>query len=89
MLELFKSPRFQEEYQGYKEKIKKISNDSAKKELDILLNKLVNEVKMLDGFHQQMLSNKTLPIGASDAKNRIVELRKAIVKKIEECSTES
>jgi hypothetical protein len=89
MLELIKSQRFQEELQRYREKIKNISNESVKKELENLINKLIKEVKMLDNYHQQLNTGKSLPIHAADTKNQISQLRKLINKKIEDYSSKS
>ena len=78
MLELIKSGRFQEEYRNYQTRIEKITNLDTKNQATGLLKTLVNEVKKLDSQHQEMFSGNQLPMGLSDARSNIINIRKTL-----------
>lgn len=82
MLSLLKNERFQTEYKEWKSKIDSMSETVQKKELQELLNKLVNEVKRLDTFHEELMRSHNLPMGMEETKSRISEIRKKIHKRI-------
>lgn len=78
MLEILKSERFQEEYTLYQSRINKITNQEIKSQAEVLLKRLVNEVKKLDSQHQDMFSGNQLPTALGDVKGNISTLRKKI-----------
>lgn len=78
MLELIKSQRFQIEYQGYKDRVEKITDDNIKNQASGLLKTLLNEVKKLDSQHQEMFSGNQIPMGLSDVRSGIVGIRKKL-----------
>ena len=85
MLTLLKSERFQKEYKEFSDKINTIENEDLKNQLSGLLGNLVNEVKKLDSQHVDIMSSVTRP-DVSDAKMTILELRKTLVRRLEEHS---
>lgn len=80
MLELIKSERFQNEYQMYQTKIKNITNDEARNQAANLLKELVNEIKKLDIQHQDMFSGNKMPMGLSDVRTNVINIRKKLDK---------
>ncbi len=77
-----RTDRFQEEYKKFKSVIDKMPNDSNKIEAERLLNKLVNEVRLLDRNHNDMIQNRQLGQMSAEIRERIVSLRKRLDKKI-------
>jgi hypothetical protein len=78
VLELIKSGRFQEEYRNYHTRIEKITNLDTKNQANGFLKTLVNEVKKLDGQHQEMFSGNRVPMGLGDARSNIIGIRKKL-----------
>ena len=78
MLELIKSGRFQEEYRNYHTRIEKITNLDTKNQATGFLKTLVNEVKKLDGQHQEMFSGNRVPMGLGDVRSNIIGIRKKL-----------
>jgi CCR4-NOT transcriptional regulation complex NOT5 subunit len=85
MLTLLKSERFQKEYKEFFDKINTIEDKDLKKQLSRLLGDLVNEVKKLDSRHLDISSSVARP-DVGDAKMTILELRKTLVRRLEEHS---
>ena len=85
MLTLLKSERFQKEYKEFFDKINTIENEDLKNQLSRLLGNLVNEVKKLDSRHLDITSSVARP-DVGDAKMTILELRKTLVRRLEEYS---
>jgi predicted nuclease with TOPRIM domain len=77
------SPKFKKEFNDYKEKISKITNEDFRSELEEYLRKLVIEVKNLDIMHGELSMHRELPNGVLDSRNSIVSLRKTLDKKLE------
>ena len=78
MISILQSERFQEEYASYRNKIDKIDNDDLRNQGEVLLGNLVNEVKKLDGQHQEMFSGNQLPTALGDVRSGVLTLRKKI-----------
>jgi hypothetical protein len=76
MLSLLKSEKFQNECNLYQEKISKISNEQIKEKAELLLKKLVNEVKTIDSQHQEMFTGNRPSSELADSRNKISEARK-------------
>jgi CCR4-NOT transcriptional regulation complex NOT5 subunit len=85
MLTLLKSERFQKEYKEFFDKINTIEDKDLKNQLSRLLGDLVNEVKKLDSRHLDISSSVARP-DVGDAKMTILELRKTLVRRLEEHS---
>jgi len=87
MLSLLKNERFLSEYKQWKMKIDSLGEGVQKKELQDLMNKLINEVKRLDTFHEELVISHKLPMDMQESKLRISEIRKKIQKRINDIRT--
>jgi hypothetical protein len=76
MLSLLQSEKFQNEYNLYREKISKISNEQIKEKAELLLKKLIAEVKAIDSQHQEMFTGNRPGSELADGRNKIAEARK-------------
>jgi uncharacterized coiled-coil DUF342 family protein len=80
------SERFQKEYREFSEEIAKISDERVKNETKDLLNRLVAAVRDIDRRHTDMFMTRTkLPSSIDDAKNNVVDIRKKIQSRLQEC----
>lgn len=77
-----RSSRFQEEYNRFKSIIDTMPSSPTKAEAEMLLNKLVNEVRQLDNNHNEMIQNRQLGQMSGEIRERIVSLRKRLDKKL-------
>lgn len=75
MITLEGSTRFKQEYEMYQKKISEITNESVRREAELLLKKLHGEVKAIDVGHAQLAGSNGLPDMVADSKNRIIECR--------------
>jgi two-component sensor histidine kinase len=82
MLSLLKSNRFQTEYKMFVEKINLVTDEQDKSQLNELLRQMINEVKKLDSYHEELTRSHMLPMGLDDSKHRLADYRKKIVKKL-------
>lgn len=82
-MQLSKSNQFQNEFKNFSDRVSRISNERIKKELEEDLRSLVNEVRMLDQLHQDLLFQKNLSGSTADSKNKLLEIRKRIAKKLD------
>lgn len=88
MLSLKQSPAFQKEYSTWKSQINEITdNDQLKKELSSLLGELVSQVNFLDTQHQDLSVNNRLSNQSTESKDRLLEIRKTIDKKLKDYKT--
>lgn len=74
--EIHKSGRFQNDYDKYKSAISVLPEGEFKSRMSLTLEKLVAEIKKLDGLHAEMIYTKQLPSMGTDLKNNIIELRR-------------
>lgn len=84
MLSLYKSERFQNDLNAYKEKISTISDNNLKSNVENLVAKLISEVKKLDLQHEEMVINRQMSSSGQDSKTKITEIRKSIDKKLKD-----
>lgn len=84
MISLEKSEKFQNEYNGYIKRINLVETIRVKAELQGLLEKLIVEVRNIDRQHQQLVDRNTLPDSVSDSKNKVIEIRKKILKLLDD-----
>lgn len=84
-LNLERSNRFQKEILEYREELSNITNDSIKLEIEDLIKKLIHEVRLIDSQHEELLSGHKLPGMVTDSRQKILELRRKISKKIKSC----
>lgn len=82
MLSLYKSERFQNELNSYKEKIEKVEDLKIKSHLENYLSKLVAQVKHLDANHEEMIFSKQIKEMSGDNREKIIEIRKVLDKSI-------
>jgi hypothetical protein len=82
MLTLLKSERFQKEYKEFYKQISLIENESFKKELEGLLNKLVNEVRSIDKQATELVVGQTPVPRSNDSRHTIFELRNTLSRKL-------
>lgn len=81
---LIDNPRFQKEYKEFSEKISRITEESAKVEMNKLLQNLVNEVKNIDRKHQDLVMGGRLTADTmGDYRNSLISIRQQIAKKIQ------
>lgn len=70
--------RFRNDYDRYKTAIEKVTNESLKTEMEMLLNSLLREVRKIDEEHQAMFTAGRMPTTVIDSRNRITEIRKSL-----------
>jgi hypothetical protein len=78
MLSLLKSEKFQNECNLYREKISKISNEQIKEKAELLLKKLITEVRAIDSHHQEMFTGNRSSSELVDSRTKIAEARKQL-----------
>jgi hypothetical protein len=76
------SEKFKTEFNNFKEKISQITNESVKKDLNDKLVELLKNVRDVDNQHQDMFVRHQLPIGTIDSRDKILEIRKYITKRL-------
>lgn len=81
-LNLEKSSRFKEEVDEYNQVIKNIPDGDLKTEINDLVKKLIFEVRSIDTQHSELFAGKKLPTMVTDSRQKILELRRKISKKI-------
>ncbi len=74
--EIHKSGRFKQDYDRYTAAISTLPEGEFKSRMSSTLEKLVNEIKKLDGLHSEMVYTKQLPSMGTDLKSIITELRR-------------
>jgi hypothetical protein len=82
MLSLLKSERFQNEYNDFKNRISKVTDERLKITLENYLNKLVTHAKNLENQHLEMIFSKQMRSMSNDLRDNILEVRKTIDKKL-------
>lgn len=78
MLSLYKSNEFQQDYNRYQTVIKNHKSEKAKESAEKLLTELVNEVKKLDAYHNEMVNFGQPVNGLDDFKYNITRIRKSL-----------
>jgi len=84
MLSLFKSERFQKEFDEYKKVISELQNPVLKKELETLVRQLVNEVHQIDEGHSSILQKDQLASNLGESRSRLTDIRKKISKIVDD-----
>lgn len=85
MFKLLKSEKFITEYKQWYDRAVKVENEEAKKSLILLLQNLVEEVKTIDSKHQDLFTTHRIPTNVDENKQKIIDIRKKIEKKLAEC----
>lgn len=78
------SQKFKTEFDNFKSKISQISNDALKKDLNDKLTQLLREVRFIDMQHQELFTKKEIPSMVTDSRNKLAEIRKYIIKKLDD-----
>lgn len=84
MLSVFKSERFQTEFNEYKKVIEELQNPSLKKELETLVKQLVAEVQQIDLGHDAILQKNQITSNLGEARTRLTEIRRRIARIVED-----
>jgi hypothetical protein len=83
---LQKSSRFQEDCEKYRTAIASMPDGAAKQESQLLLNKLIAEIKKLDSMHMEMVYSRQLPTMGSEMKQDITAIRKKLETRLRDWS---
>ena len=70
-----KSEKFKNEFNDFKSRINKISNESLKKTLNDKLTNLLREVRSIDQSHENLLNANQISPLTLESRNKIKELR--------------
>jgi hypothetical protein len=76
------SQRFKDDYKNYQERIIKISNSLAQKELTDLLVKLKEQVTYIDRSHDSMLITGRISSEVSDLRSNLITIKKSLDQKL-------
>ena len=82
------SEKFKTEFDNFKLQISKITNDSVKNDLNEKLTQLLRDVRFIDAQHQEILLQKQISSMVTEARNRLLDTRKYITKKLQENHSE-
>jgi hypothetical protein len=78
------SERFKTEFNNWRSRIDKITNDRVKGELNNKMTQLLREVRAVDQQHRDVLMAKQLPNMISDSRNTLSEIRQSIARQLED-----
>lgn len=85
-MRLIDNEKFKKEYSEFQEKISKITDENIRKDLTKLLTQLVLSVKNLDQKHTEIVAGM-MPSTTSEIRDNILEIRKTIYRKLDECNS--
>jgi len=83
-ISLMNSPRFQQEYTSWQQKIAEVQDLRVKTDLERQLQALVQEVKKIDSAHNNMMTKNTIPDAVNDSRNNLQSLRKKITRTLQD-----
>jgi hypothetical protein len=75
---------FKNEFQMFSEKISRIQDETAKKELSSKLNELLKEVRQIDSQHRDIFDKKTIPSTVPESRTKLMELRRYLDTRLKE-----
>lgn len=78
------SERFKTEFNNWKSRIDKVTNDRVKSELNNKMTQLLREVRAVDQQHRDVLMAKQLPNMIADSRNTLSEIRQSIARQLED-----
>ena len=84
-MQLSKNENFIKEFQEFSSKIERVTDQSVKKELLSLLDKLMTEVKSIDKQHQDMFVGNRMMESVADHRDNLKNIRKKLAAKLEDC----
>jgi len=83
---LTNNQRFQKEYDDFAKKISMITDEKVKNALNLLLKKLLEEVRQIDQKHEEAIRGTRLATDSLSAhRSSLSNLRQQIAKKIASC----
>lgn len=82
MLLISQSERFKEDVKRYQEAIDKIENPQKRNELTKLLSDLVQEVKAIDEFYENLKLGAALPSRVDETRSEVITIRKELDRKL-------
>lgn len=81
-MQLSNNPKFIEEYNQIKDFIEKSESEHIKKEVNDLLQKLINEIRIIDNYHNDLTNLRRMPDDISRSREKILDLRKKIFRRM-------
>jgi len=84
MLSIYKSEKFQNEYNDFKTRIDKVDDLRLKSTLENLLRQLETKVKRLDSQHSELIMSRQMKSLGNDIKDELLDLRKSLDKKLKD-----
>lgn len=82
MLSISRSERFKKDYENYKTAIDQIEDSQTKTELNRLLVDLVNEVKSIDQYYENLAIGSDMPSRIDDSRSSITSIRKELDRRL-------
>ena len=82
MQKIQNSQRFKDDYKNYQERIIKISEPTAQKELTDLLVKLKEQAIYIDRSHDSMLITGRISSDVSDLRSNLITIKKTLDQKL-------
>lgn len=80
---LLNSEKFKSEYNNFKTRIEKITEQEKKNELERYLGQLVHQIKKIDNYHQDLIFTHKLPESIESDRNEVAVIRKKIIKSLD------
>ena len=78
------SEKFKTEFNDFKSRINKITNDSLKKTLSDKLTNLLREIRTVDQAHENIFNANQISSVTVDSRNKIKELRIFLLERLTE-----
>lgn len=78
------SDKFKTDYNNFKSRIACVTNENIKTELLGMLTQLLREVRAIDSQHMEIVTRKELPSFVTDTRSKITEVRKSLVRRLED-----
>ena len=75
---------FKKEFYMFSEKISRVQDETAKKELSSKLNKLLKEVRQIDSQHRDIFDKQTIPSTVPESRTKLMELRRYLDTRLKE-----
>ena len=82
MLSISRSERFKKDYENYKNAIDQLEDSQTKTELNRLLLDLVNEVKSIDQYYENLAIGSDMPSRIDDSRFSITAIRKELDRRL-------
>ena len=75
---------FKKEFYMFSEKISRVQDETAKKELSSKLNELLKEVRQIDSQHRDIFDKQTIPSTVPESRTKLMELRRYLDTRLKE-----